>query len=240
MRSVTCLKPPAFFGVIVALLIMLPLAPKLHGSQDEYLLVKTDRTESFFLPFSAANHDLDDPLVYTYDVPKSPSWILSIRNNLTYVPDENSKVVVRIEEPAPSEKFIEIAMYGGESRKYWVAVNMPEVGYGRLYANDLNGWSLDNSVVVAHGDTVGLTVSDGKRTVVDRFDIDGFAVGKISVYGKDEITSSDNAYQGQITFDIIFGSFEDSPIYLVPAAVMAGIGSLVVGLLIFKKRRSSE
>ncbi|MGH9991553.1 MAG: hypothetical protein ACREAZ_02775 [Nitrososphaera sp.] len=231
---------PAFFGMIVTVLLLLPLLPTLHGSQDEYLLVKSDRSESFFLPFSAANRGPDDPLVYTYDEPKSPSWILSIRNNLSYVPDESSKAIVRIEEPAPSEKYIEIAMYGGESRKYWVAVNMPEVGYGRLYANDLNGWSSDNPLVVAHGDTVGLTVSDGKRTVVDRFEIDGFAVGAIAVYGRDEVTSPANAYQGQMTFDIIFGSFEDSPIYLVPAAVMAGIGSLVVGLLIFKKRRPSE
>ncbi|GEM_PF-137429 len=209
-------------------------------SSDEYLLLKSDGTESFAFPYTAANRDLDNPLVYEYDEPKTPSWILGVRNNLSYVSGEDSKIVIRIQEPAPSEKFIELVMYGGESRRYLVSVNMPEVGYQRLYSNNVNGWSLENPVAVAHGENVGLTVSDGKRTILDRFNLQGFAVGSVSVYGREDATSPAVASGGNITFDILFGAFEDSPIYVVPAAIMAGVGALVVGLLVVKKRKPSD
>lgn len=219
-------------------ILLFPVAAFGQSSQD-YQLLKSEKSESFYVPFTAANRVAENPFVYVYEEPKSPSWILTIRNNISYVPSEDAKTVIKIQEPAPSEKYIEIAMYGGESRKYSVAVNLPEVGYGQLYSNEKNGWSTDNPIAVAHGETVGLTVSDGKRTVVDRFDLDGFAVGSISVYGKDEPNSGANAVGGEITFDILFGSFADSPIFFVPAAVTAGIGGTVIALLILKKRKSS-
>jgi len=46
-----------------------------------------------------------------------------------------------------------------------------------------------------------------------------------------------NANAGDISFEILFGSFAQSPLYLVPAGVMAGVGGLVIGLLMFKKRK---
>ncbi len=209
-------------------------------SSNEYLLLKSDGSESFAFPYTAANRDLDNPLVYEYDEPKSPSWILSIRNNLSYAAAEDSKIVIKIQEPAPSEKFIELVMFGGESRRYLVSVNLPEIGYQRLYSNDFNGWSLENPVAVAHGENVGLTVSDGKRTILDRFNLEGFAVGSISVYGRENATSPAVASGGDITFDILFGAFQDSPVYLLPAAIMAGVGALIVGLLVVKKRKPSD
>ena len=225
----------------ISLVLALLFSPIIALAQSqEAELVKTDRTETFVFPYSAANRDLDDPLIYNYDSPKGPSWILSIANSLTYAADENAKTIIRINEPAPSEKFIEIAMYGGDAMKFWIAVNLPGTGYARLYSNDINGWSTENAISVSHAATAGLSITDGKRIIIDRFDMDGFTVGSVSVYGKDETTSPVNAYAGDIRFDILFGSFEDSPLYLIPAIATGGIGGIIAILLIVKKRKPSD
>lgn len=227
----------AVIALIVAMLIM----PGIAVAQDqEYQLIKSESSETFAFPYEAANHEMDAPLVYTYDKPKGPSWILSITNNLTYSSADNAKTIVRVQEPAPSEKYIEIAMYGGEARKFWVAVNKPEAGYAKLYDNKVNGWSTESSIALSHVDTGGLSVTDGKRIIIDRFNMEGFTVGSISVYGRDDAAAPPNASEGKITFDILYGSFRESPLYLVPALVMAGIAGLVVTLLVIKKRKPSD
>jgi hypothetical protein len=222
----------------VAVLIISAMIPAF--GQQEYQIVKSDSSESFAFPYTAGNRDIDDPLVYTYDVPKGPSWIMTINNSMSYVARDEAKTIVKIQEPAPSEKYIEIAMYGGESRRYWVAVNTPEVGYARMYDNNENGWLTDGPISVTYGENTGLTVTNGKRIVVDRLNLDGFSVGSIAVYGKDEPVSLANVYAGDITFEILFGSFKESPLYILPAVVMIGVGSLVAGLLVLKKRKPSD
>lgn len=221
---------------------MLALAPIIAVAQNnqEYQVLKSQSSETFAFPFSAANTESDSPLTYTYETPRGPSWIFTITNNLTYTEGEEAKSVVRLQEPPPSEKYIEVALYGGDSRKFWVAVNLPEAGYARLYSQEANGWSSEEPISLSHVSTSGLSVTDGRRIIVDRFDMDGFTVGSVSVYGKDEAAAPANAIGGTITFDILFGSFEQSPLYLVPALATAGIGGAVITLLIIKKRKASE
>ncbi|HKU48653.1 MAG TPA: hypothetical protein VJP79_01765 [Nitrososphaera sp.] len=228
-------------AAVAPLIVVLLLLPTLAFAQaQDYQVVKSDRSETFTFPFSAANQDVDSPLVYNYDTPKGPSWILSITNGLDYSSDENSKVIIRIQEPAPSEKYIDIAMYGGEAKKFWVAANLPGTGYARLYSKDVEGWSTESPIAISHADTSGLSITDGKRIILDRFDVSGFTVGSISVYGKDESTSPPNAEGGQLQFDILYGSFQDSPLFLVPGLVTAGIGAVIVTLLVVKKRKPTD
>jgi hypothetical protein len=228
-------------ALFIPLVTVLLLLPALAWAQSEqYQLIKSDNNEVFSFPFSAANQPVGEPLVYTYDTPKGPSWILTITNNLTYTGDDDSKMVTRIREPSPSEKFIEIAMYGGESKKFWVAVNVPGTGYARLYDNDVNGWSSESPIAISHVSGSGLSITDGKRIILDRFDLDEFTVGSIAVYGKDDLTSAANAASGNVQYDILFGSFEDSPLYFVPALVTAGIGGVIVTLLLIKKRKPTD
>lgn len=225
----------------VPLLIAMLFLPSVAFAQNQqYEIIRSERNEMFAFPYSAANRDSESPLVYSYDVPKGPTWIMSLTNNLTYVADDNSKMVVRLQEPAPSEKFIEIAMYGGEAMKFWIAVNIPGTGYAQLYSKDSSGWSTESSIVISHVSTSGLSVTDGKRIILDRFDLDGFTVGSVAVYGKDEAGDPVNAVRGNVTFDIIFGNFEESPLYLVPALVTAGIGGIIATLLVVKKRKPSD
>jgi hypothetical protein len=225
-------------GVIAVLMLLLPALAFAQG-QEDYQVVKSQRSESFVLPYSAANRNASDPLVYKFDEPKQPSWILGIQNNLSYVPREGARTIIKIQEPPPSEKYIEIAMYGDQSKRFWVAVNTPEAGYARMY-DSIDGWSSEGTISVAHTENAGLSVTNGQRTVVDRLDVNGFAVASIAVYGNDESMTLANAYAGDLTFDIVYGSFEQSPLFYVPAAVMAGLGGIIIGLLILKKRKPSD
>jgi hypothetical protein len=227
-------------GVIAVSMLLLPVLVAFAQSQEEdFQVVKTERSESFVLPYTAVNRNEEDPLVYTFDEPKQPNWILSIQNNVSYVPREGSRTIIKIQEPAPSEKFIELGIYGDQSMRYWVGVNTAEAGYARMYDSE-NGWSTDEPISVTHTENSGLIVTNGQRTVVDRLDVDGFAAGSIEVYGNDRNSTLANASAGDIAFDVLFGSFDQSPIYFVPIAVGAGIFGLVAGLLVLKRRKPSD
>jgi hypothetical protein len=225
-------------GALAVSILLLP-ALAFAQSQEDFQVVKTERTESFVLPYTAVNRNEQDPLVYTFDEPKQPNWIFSIQNNVSYVPREGARTIIKILEPAPSEKFIELAIYGDQSMRYWVGVNTPEAGYARIYDSE-NGWSTQNPISVSHTDNSGLIVTNGQRIVVDRLDVDGFAAASIEVYGNDRNSSLANAYAGEMAFQVVFGRFDQSPLYFVPAAVGAGIFGLIAALLIFKKRKPSD
>ncbi|MEW6604453.1 MAG: hypothetical protein AB1351_07150, partial [Thermoproteota archaeon] len=203
--------------LLAALISLMILLPTVAMAQD-YQEIKTDKSESFILPYDASNHDEDNPLVYTFDEPKEASWIMTIRNNLEYVPSNDSKTVIRFQEAAPSEKFIELVMYGGESKRYWVAFNTEETGYARMYDEE-NGWSTDSPISVTSVENSGITVTNGRRIVVDRLDVEGFALSSIAVYGNDGNKTTANAYGGNIAFELLFGSFDQSSLYYVPLGV---------------------
>jgi hypothetical protein len=226
-------------GVLaVSMLLLLP-ALVFAQSQDDFQVVKTERSESFVLPYTAVNRNEQDPLVYTFDEPKQPNWIVAIQNNVSYVPREGARTIIKIQEPAPSEKFIELAIYGDQSMRYWVGVNTPETGYARMYDSEM-GWSTEQPISLTYTENSGLIVTNGQRTVVDRLDVGGFAAASIEVYGNDRNSTLANAYAGDIAFEVLFGRIDESPIYFVPAAVMAGIFGLVAALLILKKRKPSD
>lgn len=223
--------------LLAVLIITMLLLPTVAMAQEDYQTIKTDKSQSFVLPYGASNRDEDDPLIYTFDEPMGASWIMTIRNDLAYVPSNDSKTVIRFHEAAPSEKYIELVLYGGESKRYWVAFNTVEAGYARMY-DEQNGWSTDAPISVTNVQNSGVTVTNGKRIVVDRLDVEGFAVSSIAVYGNDGNKTTANAHSGNISFEILFGSFEQSSLYYVPLGVTLGIGGLIAGLLIFKKRKT--
>ena len=226
-------------GVIAVSMLLLPVLVAFAQSQEDFQVVKTERSESFVLPYTTVNRNDQDPFVYTFDEPKQPNWIFSIQNNVSYVPREGARTIIKIQEPAPSEKFIELGIYGDQSMRYWVGVNTAEAGYARMYDSE-NGWSTQEPISVTHTENSGLIVTNGQRTVVDRLDVDGFAAGSIEVYGNDRNSTLANASAGDIAFDVLFGRFDQSPIYFVPIAVGAGIFGLVAGLLVLKKRKPSD
>jgi hypothetical protein len=227
-------------GVVTVLMSLLFLPSLAYAqSQEDFQVAKTERSEIFVLPYAAANRNEQDPLIYTFDEPLPPNWVLSIQNNVSYVPREGARTIIKIQEQAPSEKFIELAIYGDQTRRYWVGVNTAEAGYARIYDSE-NGWSTEQPISITHSLNSGLIASNGQRTVVDRLDLDGFEISSIQIYGNDGNSTLANAYAGDVTFQVLYGNIEESPLYYVPAAVGMGMVGIVISLLILKKRKSSD
>jgi hypothetical protein len=63
--------------LLLVVSVFLPPALAFAQSQDDFQVVKTERSESFVIPYTASNRNEQDPLVYTFDQPKQSSWILA-------------------------------------------------------------------------------------------------------------------------------------------------------------------
>ncbi len=232
----------SFFSLFLFLTLSVMFYPSLTFSQSndsqKYQVLKKDNNERFTLPYNASNLARQNSLEYVFQEPILNNWILTIANKLFYSDNPEAKTVIQIKEPYPSEKFIEISMFGDKSRKYSVAVNTNDTGYLKLYENIMNGWSADNAIVLTHAIVQGFSATDGKRTVISQLSLDGFNIGSIKVYGKDEATLPDSALSGSIDFELFFGNPAESPLYYLPLVMIVGVGGLLIFLLVFKKRRS--
>jgi hypothetical protein len=205
-------------------------------------VTNTLHTIRFSIPYTASNNDRTHPLTYNFKNPISESWILNIQNNLSYASRPDAKVIIKLQEPPPSQKFIEIAMYGSTaSYRFWAAVNEAESGYIRLYdKSGVDGWSPTNFLNIGYDSNQGLSINSGVNVLVDRLSVNGFTLGSISVYGKDDTNSPLNTYSGSLSFETFWGKPSDSPIYYMPLIMSVGIAGVVVGLLVFKKREKVE
>ena len=199
-------------------------------------IVKTKNSEEFVYTFQASNVDRRHPLEYSFSNPIKTNWQLTIQNNLSYYNSNDSKTVIRLKEPPPSEKFIELVMFSENTKKFWAAVNTNESGYIKVYERDSDGWSRESPIFVSHANNQGLTITNGKRIIVDKLSINDFTIGSITIYGKDSANDSNTTYTGEISFSLIFGNPSDSPLYYLPLIMLVGIGGILVILLIVKKR----
>lgn len=211
-------------------------------SQGRPQTINTLHSIKFDIPYPASNNDRTHPFTYTFKNPITESWILNIQNNLSYASRSDAKVVIKLQEPPPSQKFIEIAMYGSSaSYRFWAAVNELESGYIRLYdKNGIDGWSHANFINVGYDSNQGLSINSGVKVLVDRLSVNGFTLGSISVYGKDDTNSPLNTYSGSLSFETFWGKPSDSPIYYLPLVMSVGVAGLIVALLVFKKREKVE
>jgi hypothetical protein len=223
-------------GIIGFVLFLIFPIVSISGQISIHDVIKTKNSERFVVDYDASNAYRRQPLVYDFSKPIPTNWQLTIQNNLTYSNSENAKTVIKIQEPAPSEKFIELAMFGDKTRKFWAAINTNESGYIRVYEREKDGWSRDQPIFVAHANNQGLTITNGKRIIIDKLSVDDFVVGSVSIYGKDETTDPDNSNSGTISFDIIFGNPAESPLYYLPLITIIAIGSIILVLIIRKKR----
>jgi hypothetical protein len=237
------LKFSFFIGTFIYMIFFLNnfiYAQNGFESIDENLNVtKSKSHERFVVPFSASNTDRKNPVIHTYEIPKDVSWILSIENNMTYNNSSEAKTIIKLMENKPSEKFIELAMFE-QNEKFWVAVNTNESGYIRVHEQDTDGWSRDEPIMVAHANNQGLTITNGKRIVIDRLSLDGFSLGSIAIYGKDDTDSPINTLEGYLSFDLLYGNPRDSPLYFLPIVMLVLVGGIVFYLLKIKKRDSDN
>jgi hypothetical protein len=201
-------------------------------------VTSTKNSESFNVSFNSSNADIKNPVVHSFAKPIPTNWQIIIQNNLSYFSSPNAKTIIRILEPPPSEKFIELGMFGGNSSKFWAAVNTRDSGYIRVYERSTDGWSRDQPIFVAHANNQGLTITNGKRIIIDRLSINDFLLNAIEVYGKDRPEDPSNSFSGYISFNIIYGNPSDSPIYYVPLVMLILVGGILIILLLKKKRDS--
>ena len=227
---------PVKLGLTAVVFLIIYSMMSINGQSSVHDVIKTRNSERFIVDSDASNNYRRQPLIYNFSKPIPTNWQLTIQNNLSYLDSENAKTVVRIQEPAPSDKFIELAMFSDKTGKFWAAVNTKESGYIRVYERDQDGWSRDQPIFVAHANNQGLTITNGKRIIIDKLSVDDFVVGSVSIYGKDELGGPDNSNSGTISFDILFGNPSESPLYYLPLIKIVVIGSIVLVLLIRKKR----
>ena len=224
--------------VMVSVLFQNPSSSfsQLTNDSQDLQTTKTNVSESFVLPFNNTNNDRRNPVEYIFDEPKVNNWLISINNNLSYSNSNDSKTIIRIKEAPPSEKFIELMMYGDQSKRFIVSVNTNETGYMRMYENDQNGWSTDGPATVSHANVQGLSVTNGQRVVLDKLGLNGFDIGSIVVYGKDESSMPNSTFAGSLQFEVLSGNLSESVLYFMPLVMVVGVGGIVIFLLIWKKR----
>jgi hypothetical protein len=227
---------PLKLGLIAVVFLLFYPMIAINGQSTVHDIIKTKNSERFIVDYNASNNYRRQPFVYNFSAPIPTNWQLTIQNNLSYSDKGDAKSVVKIQEPEPSEKFIELAMFSEKTGKFWVAINTNESGYIRVYERDQDGWSRDQPIFVAHANNQGLTITNGKRIIIDKLSVDDFIVGSVSIYGKDELAAPDNSDSGTISFDILFGNPSESPLYYLPLITIIVIGSIVIFLLIRKKR----
>jgi hypothetical protein len=238
-NSILSLLKFSFIGAFIFLIFFLNICVSAQNEsesiEENFDVTKSKSHESFVVPFSASNTDRKNPVIYTYEIPKDVSWILGIENNMTYNNSSESKTIIKLMEYQPSEKFIELAMFE-QNEKFWIAVNTNESGYIRVHEQDTDGWSRDEPIMVAHANNQGLTVTNGKRIVIDRLSLDGFSLGSIAIYGKDDTDSPINTLNGYLSFDLTYGNPRDSPLYFLPIIMLVLVGGIIFYLLKIKKR----
>ena len=238
-NSILSLLKFSFIGAFIFIIFFLNTCVSAQNEsesiEENFDVTKSKSHERFVVPFSASNTDRKNPVIYTYEIPKDVSWILGIENNMTYNNSSESKTIIKLMENQPSEKFIELAMFE-QNEKFWIAVNTNESGYIRVHEQDTDGWSRDEPIMVAHANNQGLTVTNGKRIVIDRLSLDGFSLGSIAIYGKDDTDSPINTLNGYLSFDLTYGNPRDSPLYFLPIIMLVLVGGIVFYLLKIKKR----
>lgn len=199
---------------------------------------KTSRAEIIKYSYNVTNAERQKPVEYIFGNPIPQNWILVLFNNISYSNNPESKTVVKIKEPYPSEKFIELTMFGNSSKRFYAAANTNETGYVRIYENNQNGWYTDNPITVSHANVQGLTITNGKRNVVDQLSMNGFTVGSISIYGKDEPGMPNPGIGGSMEIQLLYGDLSKSPLYYLPLIIAIVVGAILAILLIFKKRKT--
>ncbi len=165
------------------------------------------------------------------------SWQVTIDNNLLYGnPDGNA--VLRFYDAEIEDKFIEIGMGSPPDKKFWIAVQLPDMGYVLVHTVLERGWTPDTKLIISYTDQAGLTVNNGLRIVVSNLDVDNFAIDSYSVHGMESSTDPPAMTSGSLEMEFLSGDPAENPFFLFPFYVTAVVG-IIAAILFLTKRRSS-
>ena len=176
----------------------------------------------------------DAPTIILDDV-HSVSWQVTIDNNLIYANPEGN-AVLRLYDEQTADEFIEVGMGPQPDNKFWVAVQTPKEGYIVVHRDLDRGWYPEAKSIISFTDRAGLTVNNGARIVVTNLDIGQFAINSYSVHGKQGSTDPPAINSGSMIIEFLSGDPAKNTFALFPFYMAAGVGSIVIVLLLITKR----
>lgn len=165
------------------------------------------------------------------------SWQVTIDNNLLYG-NPNGNAVLRFYDAEIEDKFIEIGMGSPSDHKFWIAVQLPDMGYVLVHTVLERGWAPDAKSIISYTDQAGLTVNNGLRIVVSNLDVDDFAISSYSVHGMESSTDPPAMSSGSLEMEFLSGDPAQNPFHLFPFYITAGVG-IIAAILFLTKKRSS-
>ena len=189
------------------------------------------------IPSDEFNVVLRDTSVISLNDIHAVSWQVTIDNNLLYANPEGN-AVLRLYDEQNSDEFIEVGMGPQPDNKFWVAVQTPKEGYIVVHRDLDRGWYPQAKSIISFTDRAGLTVNNGARIVVTNLDIGEFAINSYSVHGMQGSTDPPAVSSGSMIIEFLSGDPAKNTFALFPFYMAAGIGAIVISLLVFTKRRS--
>ena len=189
------------------------------------------------IPSDEFNVVLRDTSIIPLNDIHAVSWQVTIDNNLLYANPEGN-AVLRLYDEQNSDEFIEVGMGPQPDNKFWVAVQTPKEGYIVVHRDLDRGWYPQAKSIISFTDRAGLTVNNGARIVVTNLDIGQFAINSYSVHGMQGSTDPPAVSSGSMIIEFLSGDPAKNTFALFPFYMAAGIGAIVISLLVFTKRRS--
>ncbi len=219
-----------YFLAIILLVIIL-FNPAFAQSKNPSLIVYNEE-----IPYYDFNRVARDTVIMEFDDVHEISWQITLENDLMYAnPDGNA--VLRFYDVSGPEMFIEIGMGSPPDHKFWIAAQLPDVGYVVIHDMLERGWTPGAKPIIAYTDQAGMTINNGLRIVVSNLDIGVFAIDSYSVHGMESSTDPPAVNTGNLKFELLSGEPGKSPIHLFPFYVTAAVAA-IVGILFLTKKRS--
>jgi hypothetical protein len=187
------------------------------------------------IPSDEFNTVLREAPIRVLDDVHAVSWQVTIDNNLFYANPEGN-AVLRLYDQETQDEFIEVGMGPEPDNKFWVAVQTPKEGYIVVHSDLDRGWYPQAKSIISYTDRAGLTVNNGARIVVTNLDIGQFAVHSYSVHGMAGSTDPPAVSSGSMIVEFLSGDPAKNIFALYPFYVAAGMGIIVVVLIVTKKR----
>jgi hypothetical protein len=189
------------------------------------------------IPSEEFNRVLRDAPIVPLDDIHAVSWQVTIDNNLLYA-NPSGNAVLRLYDEKTTDEFIEVGMGPKPDNKFWVAVQTPKEGYIVVHRDLDRGWYPQAKSIISFTDRAGLTVNNGARIVVTNLDIGQFAINSYSVHGMQGSTDPPAVSSGSMIVEFLSGDPAKNTFALFPFYMAAGVGSILIALLLLTKRRS--
>ena len=218
---------------VVILLVTIPLFNPAFAQEtaNPSLIVYNEE-----VPYYDFNRVARDTVIMELGDIHKISWQVTLNNDLMYAnPDGNA--VVRFYDVSGPETFLEIGMGSPPDHKFWIAAQLPDVGYVVIHDMLDRGWTPDAKLTVAYTDRAGMTVNNGLRIVVSNLDIGVFAIDSYSVHGMESSTDPPAVNTGSLKMEFLSGDPGESIYHLFPFYVTAVVAA-IVGILFLTKKRS--